>query len=47
MSDKASSSDFKRRLSDMRHYLCTPVGHIIGYAEMLEEYMGEGLSPGF
>jgi len=31
------SSDFKAQLSKLRHDLRTPVGHIIGYAEMIEE----------
>ncbi len=31
------SGDFKAQLSKLRHDLRTPVGHIIGYAEMIEE----------
>ncbi|XHY19113.1 Sensor histidine kinase RcsC (plasmid) [Pseudoseohaeicola sp. NH-UV-7] len=31
------SSDFKAQLSKLRHDIRTPVGHIIGYAEMIEE----------
>ncbi|WP_406646815.1 response regulator [Aliisedimentitalea scapharcae] len=33
----AHVSDFKAQLSKLRHDLRTPVGHIIGYAEMIEE----------
>ncbi|SMX25681.1 Transcriptional regulatory protein AfsQ1 [Boseongicola aestuarii] len=33
----AHISDFKAQLSKLRHDLRTPVGHIIGYAEMIEE----------
>ena len=29
--------DFKSRLSELRHDLRTPIGHIIGYAEMIAE----------
>lgn len=29
--------DFSARLSELRHDIRTPVGHIIGYAEMIEE----------
>ena len=33
----ADISDFKAQLSKLRHDLRTPVGHILGYAEMIEE----------
>ena len=32
------------RLSEIRHDLRTPVGHIIGYAEMMEEDLA-GVAP--
>lgn len=35
--DKPNSDDFARNLSNLRHDLRTPVGHVIGYAEMIEE----------
>ena len=37
------SIDFKAQLSKLRHDLRTPVGHIIGYAEMIEEDLPPGL----
>ena len=37
MTDKATSDDFKTLLSELRHDLRTPIGHIIGYAEMISE----------
>ncbi|SPJ28228.1 Transcriptional regulatory protein AfsQ1 [Falsiruegeria mediterranea M17] len=33
----ADINDFKAQLSKLRHDLRTPVGHILGYAEMIEE----------
>lgn len=35
--DKPISEDFAQNLSNLRHDLRTPVGHVIGYAEMIEE----------
>jgi CheY-like chemotaxis protein len=35
--EEEDTSDFKAQLSKLRHDLRTPVGHIIGYAEMIEE----------
>jgi signal transduction histidine kinase len=29
--------DFSAQLSELRHDIRTPLGHIIGYAEMIEE----------
>lgn len=37
----AKPDDFKTRLSNLRHDLRTPVGHIMGYAELIEEDMDE------
>ncbi|MFK7849414.1 MAG: response regulator [Akkermansiaceae bacterium] len=37
------SSDFKAQLSKLRHDIRTPVGHIIGYAEMIEEDLSSDL----
>ena len=34
---------FRERLSDIRHDLKTPVGHIMGYSEMIEEEVEEEL----
>jgi DNA-binding response OmpR family regulator len=33
----ANSDAFSRQLSNLRHDLRTPVGHVIGYSEMIEE----------
>ena len=42
--DKKPPSDFAHNLSNLRHDLRTPVGHVIGYAEMIEEDLDdEGL----
>lgn len=41
MVDKKPSSDFTQNLSNLRHDLRTPVGHVIGYAEMIEEDLDE------
>ena len=35
--DKDTQHRFEDRLSDLRHELRTPIGHIIGYAELIEE----------
>jgi DNA-binding response OmpR family regulator len=35
--DKTSSDSFAQHLANLRHDLRTPVGHVIGYAEMIEE----------
>lgn len=40
-SSDAKPDDFKTRLSNLRHDLRTPVGHIMGYAELIEEDMDE------
>ena len=37
MSKTEQNADFATRLSGLRHDLRTPVGHVIGYAEMIEE----------
>lgn len=37
MDDSADQSDFKAKLSELRHDLRTPIGHIIGYAEIISE----------
>jgi CheY-like chemotaxis protein len=39
-----TQSTFRNRLADVRHDLRTPVGHIIGYSEMLKEDL-EDLAP--
>jgi CheY-like chemotaxis protein len=36
---------FRSRLSEVRHDLRTPVGHIIGYSEMLEEDLDDASDP--
>ena len=42
--DKTSSDSFTQHLANLRHDLRTPVGHVIGYAEMIEEDLDdEGL----
>jgi len=38
---KTSSDDFAQNLSNLRHDLRTPVGHVIGFAEMIEEDLDE------
>ena len=47
MSDQGDTGDFKQRLGNIRHDMRTPVGHIMGYAEMLEEDLNGDLSPDF
>jgi CheY-like chemotaxis protein len=37
MTDASGDGGFKKRLSKLRHDMRTPIGHMIGYAEMLEE----------
>lgn len=37
----ANKGEFKKRLSKLRHDMRTPVGHMMGYAEMLEEDLDE------
>lgn len=37
MTPPKHNEDFSSRLSELRHDLRTPVGHVIGYAEMIEE----------
>ena len=39
--DTPDQNDFKARLSQLRHDLRTPIGHIIGYSELLGEEMDE------
>ena len=34
-------STFERRLTELRHELRTPVGHMIGYAELIDEELGD------
>ena len=46
MSDD-STAGFQNRLSRIRHDLRTPVGHIIGYAEILQEDIGHGMPAEF
>jgi CheY-like chemotaxis protein len=41
MTDASGNGGFKKRLSKLRHDMRTPVGHMIGYAEMLEEDLDE------
>ena len=41
MTDASGGGGFKKRLSKLRHDMRTPVGHMIGYAEMLEEDLEE------
>ena len=42
MTDSGSgNSGFESRLADLRHELRTPIGHIIGYAELIEEDLSE------
>jgi len=41
------STDFKAQLSNLRHDIRTPVGHIIGYAEMIEEDLSPELRKTF
>ncbi len=41
MMDASGNGGFKERLSKLRHDMRTPVGHMIGYAEMLEEDLDE------
>ena len=43
----ADISDFKAQLSKLRHDLRTPVGHILGYAEMIEEDLPPDLQKTF
>ena len=38
-----NQSEFKAQLSKLRHDIRTPVGHIIGYAEMIEEDLSSDL----
>lgn len=47
MSEEVPSGNFKECLSQIRHDMRTPVGHIMGYAEMLEEDLDDDLSPEF
>ncbi|HSF92910.1 MAG TPA: response regulator [Paracoccaceae bacterium] len=39
MADAPVDQGFKERLSNLRHDLRTPVGHIMGYAELIQEDM--------
>lgn len=39
--DNSPDAGFKHQLSNLRHDLRTPVGHVIGYAEMIEEDLDE------
>ena len=32
---------FSQRLSELRHELRTPIGHVIGYAELIDEDLDE------
>ena len=41
MTDTSGDGGFEKRLSKLRHDMRTPVGHMIGYAEMLEEDLDE------
>ena len=38
------SESFVQQLSRLRHDMRTPIGHVLGYAEMLEEDLEEGAS---
>ena len=37
--EDSDTGEFKARLSQLRHDLRTPIGHIIGYSELIEEEM--------
>lgn len=37
--EHSDTGEFKARLSQLRHDLRTPIGHIIGYSELIEEEM--------
>lgn len=37
----SGASTFEERLSELRHELRTPIGHIIGYAELIDEDLDE------
>jgi signal transduction histidine kinase len=37
--EHSDQDEFKARLSQVRHDLRTPIGHIIGYSELIEEEM--------
>ena len=47
MSDSVTNQSFRQHLSNVRHDLRTPVGHIIGYAEMLEEDLADDMPAEF
>ena len=47
VSNKVLIHKFKESLSLIRHDMRTPVGHIMGYAEMIEEDLDGSLSPEF
>jgi CheY-like chemotaxis protein len=47
LTDQGIDHGFRQRLSDVRHDLRTPVGHIIGYAEMLEEDLADDMPAEF
>ena len=39
---RQANQSFQSRLADLRHELRTPIGHIIGYAELIDEDLSEG-----
>lgn len=41
MGEKPPQDEFRARLSNFRHDLRTPIGHMIGYAELVEEDLEE------
>jgi CheY-like chemotaxis protein len=45
--DEGGSAAFRERLSEIRHDLRTPVGHIMGYSEMIEEDLEDESWPEF
>lgn len=47
MSESNENIDFSSRLSNIRHDMRTPVGHIMGYAEILEEDLEDSGSAEF
>lgn len=36
-----ATQSFENRLAELRHELRTPIGHIIGYAELIDEDLSD------